>query len=126
MYVLVIFVITSYMTHVQYDSPITSGKKVISKVKVFVHADTRRGYDISFPDIRTGSLKCLSNSEAWAAVLVFPSRPKTNFIATISTCFVSAFIKYRSAVAEEKSNTAQPIRYRAAILVLRSTQKHTW
>ena len=25
-------------THVQYESPITSGKKVMAKVKVFVHA----------------------------------------------------------------------------------------
>ena len=27
-------------THVQYESPITSGKKVMAKVKVFVHAHT--------------------------------------------------------------------------------------
>ena len=27
-------------THVQYESPITSGKKVMAKVKVFVYAHT--------------------------------------------------------------------------------------
>ena len=27
-------------THVQYESPITSGKKVMAKVKVFVHTHT--------------------------------------------------------------------------------------
>ena len=45
-------------THVQYESSITSGKKV----KVFDHAsnaavDADRDYDISFPDIRPALLK---------------------------------------------------------------------
>ena len=36
------------VTHVQYKSPITSGKKVMAKVKVFVHAidaDAETGAD---------------------------------------------------------------------------------
>ena len=49
----------------QYESSISYGKKVIAKVKVFVHAsnadadiDTgHQGYDISSLDIRPGSLK---------------------------------------------------------------------
>ena len=49
-------------THVHYESSISSGKKAMAKVKVFVHAsnadaDTGQGYDISSPDIRPGSLK---------------------------------------------------------------------
>ena len=57
-------------THVQFESPITSGKKVMVKVKVFAHRIQRghrrgrgngrgrghQGYDISSPDIRPGSL----------------------------------------------------------------------
>ena len=30
-------------THVQYESPITSGKKVMAKVKVFVYATAANG-----------------------------------------------------------------------------------
>ena len=52
----------------QYESSISYGKKVIAKVKVFVHAsnadadadadaDTRAMTLISSPDIRPGSLK---------------------------------------------------------------------
>ena len=48
-------------THVQYESSISYGKKVMAKVKVFVHSIQRQrrhqGYDISSPDIRPGSLK---------------------------------------------------------------------
>ena len=45
-------------TYVQYESPITSSKKVMAKVKVFIHAHTRQqGYDISSPDIHPVSLK---------------------------------------------------------------------
>ena len=53
-------------THVQYESPINSGKKVMGKVKVFVHAsnadadaDTRAIYDISSSDICPGPLKIM-------------------------------------------------------------------
>ena len=56
-------------THVQYESAFASSKKVMAKVKVFVHAsnadtDTGRrhkGFDISSPDIRPGSLKWARN-----------------------------------------------------------------
>ena len=40
----------------QYESPISTGKKVMAKVKVFVHP-SHQGYDISSPDIRPGLLK---------------------------------------------------------------------
>ena len=48
--------------HVQYESSITSGK-VMAKVKVFClriqygRGREHQGYDVSFPDIRPGSLK---------------------------------------------------------------------
>ena len=57
-------VLVTRNTHVQYESPITSGKKVMAKGKVFVHAYTptrhrhgHQGYDISSPNIRPGLLK---------------------------------------------------------------------
>ena len=49
-------------THVQYESPITSSKKVMAKF-LFTHTCRRgrwrgyQGYDISSPDFRPGSLK---------------------------------------------------------------------
>ena len=51
-----------YNTHVQYESSISSGKKVTAKVIVFIHAHTpmqigHQGYDISSLDIRACSLK---------------------------------------------------------------------
>ena len=53
------------MCTVEYESPISSGKNVMAKVKVFAHASNtdawhrHQGYDISSLDIRPGSLKNL-------------------------------------------------------------------
>ena len=46
-------------THVQYESPISSDKNVMAKVKVICSSIQRwhQGYGIKFPDIRPGSLK---------------------------------------------------------------------
>ena len=50
-------------THVQYESSISHGKKVMAKVKGFCSRIKRRrgrrhqGYDITSPDIRPGSQK---------------------------------------------------------------------
>ena len=42
----------------------------------------------------------------------------------LRSCFMSRFVKIRSAVSKEKSKMAQSIRGRAAILVFRSDRKH--
>ena len=50
------------------------------------------------------SRKCLSQSEARAAILFFRSARKTQtWYRTLRSCFLSSFIEFRSAVSEEKS-----------------------
>ena len=55
------------------------------------------------------SRKCLSQSEARAAILFFRSARKTQtWQRTLRSCFLSSFIEFRSAVSE-KSKMSQPI-----------------
>ena len=62
-------------THLHYESSITSGKKVMAKVKVFVHASNPdAGYDISSPDIRPCSLKITIGHQP----LLLPMSPTGN------------------------------------------------
>ena len=87
-------VIQCLNTHVQYESPIASSKKVMAKVKVFVHASHGRrrgryGYDICSPDIRPSSLK----RQPWLSIF-----------------FLSSFIEIYAAVAEEKRKCGQQIK----------------
>ena len=50
------------------------------------------------------SWKCLSQSEARAAILFFRSARKTQtWKRALRSCFLSSFVEFRSAVSEEKS-----------------------
>ena len=74
------------------------------------------------------SRKCLSQSEAGAAILFFWSARKTQtWKRTWRSWFLSSFVEFHLAVSEEKSKMSQPIRGQAAILFFRSTWKtQTW
>ena len=51
-----------------------------------------------------GEVEILSQSEARAAILFFPIRPKTQiWKRMLSSCFLSSFIEFCSVVSEEKS-----------------------
>ena len=57
------------------------------------------------------SRKCLSQSEARAAILFFRSARKTQtWKRTLRSCFLSSFVEFCSAVSEKKSKMSQPIR----------------
>ena len=57
------------------------------------------------------SRKCLSQSEARAAILFFRSARKTRtWLRTVKSCLLSSFIEFRSVVSEEESKMSQPIR----------------
>ena len=57
------------------------------------------------------SRKCLSQSEARAANLFFPSAWKTQtWKRMLRSCFLSSFVELNSAVSEKKSKMSQPIR----------------
>ena len=57
------------------------------------------------------SRKCLSQSEARAAILFFWSARKTQtWKRALRSCFLSSFGEFRSVVSEEKSKMSQPIR----------------
>ena len=64
------------------------------------------------------SWKCLSQSEARAEILFFRSARKTQtWLRRLSSCFLSSFVEFRSAVSEEKSKMSQPIRGQGGHLV---------
>ena len=66
---------------------------------------------ISVQRFQRRSRKCLSQSEARAAILFFRSAQKTQtWYRTLRSCFLSSFVDFRSAVSEEKSKMSQPIR----------------
>ena len=72
------------------------------------------------------SRKCLSQSEAGAAILFFRSARKTQtWQRTLRSCFLSSFVEFRSAVSEEKSKISQPIRGRGGHLVFPIGPKNT-
>ena len=57
------------------------------------------------------SRKCLSQSEARAAILFFQSARKTQtWWRMLRSCVLSSFVEFCSAVSEEKSKMSQPIR----------------
>ena len=74
------------------------------------------------------SRKCLSQSEARAAILFFRSARKTqSWKRTSRSCFLSKIVEFRSVVSEEKSKCLSQSEARAAILFFRSTRKtQTW
>ena len=72
------------------------------------------------------SRKCLSQSEARAAILFFRSARKTQtWKRTLRSCFLSSFGEFRSAVSEEKSKMSQPIRGQGGHLVFPIGPKNT-
>ena len=72
------------------------------------------------------SRKCLSQSEARAAILFFRSARKTQtYWRTLRSCFLSSFVQFRSPVSEEKSKMSQPIRGLGGHLVFLIGPKNT-
>ena len=72
------------------------------------------------------SQKCLSESEARAAILFFRSARKTQtWWKTLRSYFLSSFVEFREAVSEEKTNMSQPIRGQGGHLVSRISPKNT-
>ena len=72
------------------------------------------------------SRKCPNQSETRAAILFFRSARKTQtWKRTFRSCFLSSYIKFCSAVSEEKSKISQPIRRQGSHLVFRSARKNT-
>ena len=74
------------------------------------------------------SQKCLSQSEARAAILFFRSTRKTqSWQRMLTSCFLSCLIEFRSAVSEEKLKMSQPIRCQGGHILCRSARKtQTW
>ena len=69
---------------------------------------------------------CLHQSEARVAILVFRSARKTQtWQRTLRSCFLSSFMKFLSAVSEEKSKMSQPIRGQGGHLVFPISLKNT-
>ena len=63
---------------------------------------------------------------AWAAILFFRSARKTQtWLRTLRSCSLSSFVKFRSAVSEEKSKMSQPIRGQGGHLVFLIGPKNT-
>ena len=72
------------------------------------------------------SRKCLSQSEARAAILFFRSAQKTQtWYRTLRSCFLLSFLEFHSAVSEEKSKMSQPIRGQGGHLVFPIGPKNT-
>ena len=79
----------------------------------------------SVQQIQRRSRKCLSRSEARAAILFFRSAWKTQTSErTLRSCFLSSFVEFRAAVSEEKSKMSQPIRSQGGHLVFQKPEKH--
>ena len=69
---------------------------------------------------------CLHQSKARAAILIFRSAWKTQtFYRTLRSCFLSSFIKFLSAVSEEKPKMSQQIRGHGGHLVFLIGPKNT-
>ena len=72
------------------------------------------------------SRKCLSQSEARAAILFFRSAQKTQtWQRALRSCFLSSFVEFRSAVSEKKSKMSQPIRGQGGLVVFPIGLKNT-
>ena len=72
------------------------------------------------------SRKCLSKSEARAALLLFRSARKTQtWYRTLRSCSLSSFVEFGSAVSENKSKMSQPIRGQGGHFVFLIGPKHT-
>ena len=72
------------------------------------------------------SWKCLSQSEARAAILFFWSAQKTQtWKRTLRSCFLSSFVEFRSAISEEKSKMSQQIRGQGGHFVFPISLKNT-
>ena len=72
------------------------------------------------------SRKCLSQSEARAAILFFWLARKTlTWYRTLRSCFLSSFVEFRSAVSEKKSKMSQPIRGQGGHFVFLIGPKNT-
>ena len=70
------------------------------------------------------SRKCLSQSEARAAILFFQSTRKTQtWQRTLWSCFLSCFAEFHSAFSGEKSKMSQSIICQGSHLVFRSARK---
>ena len=70
--------------------------------------------------------KGLSQSEARTAILFFRSARKTQtWQRTLRSCFLSSFVKFHSAVSDEKSKMYQPIRGQGGHLVFPIGPKNT-
>ena len=83
------------------------------------HKLGRRRWDLASCQVSLNSVqrlqrrswKCLSQSEARAAILFFWSARKTQtWQRALRSCFLSSFVEFRSVVSEEKSKMSQPIR----------------
>ena len=72
------------------------------------------------------SWKCLSLSEARAAIFFF-DQPKKHKLGRghLRSCFLTSFFEFRSAVSEEKSKMCQPIRGQGDHLVFLIGPKNT-
>ena len=72
------------------------------------------------------SRKCLSQSEARAAILFLRSARKTQtWKRTLRSCFLSSFVEFCSVVSEEKSKMSQPIRGQGGHFVFPIGPKNT-
>ena len=81
----------------------------------------------SVQPFQSRSWKCLSQSEARVAILFFRLARKTQSrYRTLRSCFLSSFVKFRSAISEEKSKMSQPIRGQseAILFFFYRTEKH--
>ena len=71
------------------------------------------------------SRKCLSQSEARAAIFFRTARKTQTWWKTLRSCFLSSFVEFRSAVSEEKSKMSQLIRGQGGCLVFPISPKNT-
>ena len=100
------------------------------------HKLGRRHWDLASCQVSLNSVhrfqrrrrKCLSQSEARAAILFFRSALKTQTRKrTLRSCFLSSLVEFHSAVSEKKSKMSQPIRGHGGHLFFRIAQKtQTW
>ena len=98
------------------------------------HKLGRGGWDLASCQVSLNSVqcfqrrsrKCLSQSEARAAILFFRLARKTQtWWRTLGSCFLSSFVEFRSAGSEEKSKMSQPIRGQGGYFVFQIGPKNT-
>ena len=91
-------------------------------------------WDLAFSQVSLNSVqrfqrrsrKCLSQSEARAAILFFRSARKTQtWWRALRSWFLLSFVEFRSAVSTEKSKMSQPIRGQGGHLVFPIGPKNT-